>query len=1205
MAANNGSNKKQENQEILQKLKQHRILPNDAQKITVKEMRDIAKKRGLRGYSRKRKMDLADFIVLNAPEPVYEIRVSKSAIKGFTKQYTVDGRSGIDVVSFLNAVRPLVVDLLEKNGRTKVNLVLTCTMERVDMKTGELTAVHAPFVSRTEVNLEATDVGELYNNAVDKIKESMANFQMRGSNWRFAAVQRLDINTVEYKPLKGSSYIPLPKYLANKKAIINLKNEDTECFKWCVARALNPVQRDSERVTKQLRKQAEELNWNGVTFPVTLNEIDKFERNNTYLSVNVFGYEDHFVYPLRISKHERKDAVDLLLISNDSTNHYCLIKNLSRLLSTQVSNSKESRLYCRRCLNSFRSKEALDKHKRYCNQHAAVRPEMPEPGTTLTFKNHNRSLRVPFIVYADIESFIEPIHTCQPDPKTSYTKQYQKHTPSSFCYFIKAFDDKIYYQKPVTYTAKSEGEDVAGKFVETLEAHIKQIYQQFKFPKRMTFTKADEKRYKRATKCHICDGELGDDRVRDHCHFTGRFRGAAHNGCNLNYKAPKFIPVIFHNLSGYDSHLFIKKLAGNGEKINCIPNNEEKYISFSKEVVVDEFVNKEGKHVQVKRELRFLDSFRFMASSLDALSKNLSKEQCKNVKSRYTGEQLDLVLRKGAYPYDYMDSLKRLNETKLPPKEAFYSKLSGEGIDDQDYEHAEKVWSAFNCTTMRDYHDLYNESDVLLLADIFENFRDICMDNYKLDPAWYFTSPGLAWDAALKLTGEQLELLSDYDMALVIKHGIRGGMSTISNRYGVANNRFMGESFDKRKPSSFITYLDANNLYGWAMSRKLPTQGFRWMTEGELENWRNHSCILEVDLEYPIHLHDLHNDYPLAPESLKLEGSTVNKLIPNLNDKHHYVVHYENLKLYESLGLKVSRVHRGIKFKESAWLKKYIDLNTSLRTKASNDFEKDFFKLMNNSVFGKTMENIENRVDVRLVTNERDAIKLTSKPNYDSRTIFDENLIAIHMKRTKLVYNKPIYLGMCILDLSKTLMYDFHYNYIKHKYGDRAKLLFTDTDSLCYEIKTDDFYVDIADDIESRFDTSEYPKDHPSGIKSGMNKKVIGVFKDEAGGKQIEEFVGLRAKLYSYKISGEEDHKKCKGVKKAVVRKSITHDDYKKCLLTREEQLRKMNVIRSHLHEVYTEEVNKVALSADDDKRVILTDGISTLAYGHWRAKHM
>ena len=211
-------------------------------------------------------------------------------------------------------------------------------------------------------------------------------------------------------------------------------------------------------------------------------------------------------------------------------------------------------------------------------------------------------------------------------------------------------------------------------------------------------------------------------------------------------------------------------------------------------------------------------------------------------------------------------------------------------------------------------------------------------------------------------------------------------------------------------------------------------------------------------------------------------------------------------------------------------------------------------------------------------------------------------LNAVHMKRTTLKYNKPIYLGMCILDLSKTLMYDFHYNYIKNKYGDRAKLLFTDTDSLAYEIKTEDFYTDIADDIKKRFDTSEYPKDHPSGIVIGVNKKVLGMFKDEASGKQIEEFVGLRSKLYSYRMAGE-DHKKCKGVRRNVVKKTITHDDYKDCLFTKKEQLRKMNVIRSHLHDIYTEEINKVALSADDDKRVIMEDGIHTLAYGHYSLK--
>ena len=277
-------------------------------------------------------------------------------------------------------------------------------------------------------------------------------------------------------------------------------------------------------------------------------------------------------------------------------------------------------------------------------------------------------------------------------------------------------------------------------------------------------------------------------------------------------------------------------------------------------------------------------------------------------------------------------------------------------------------------------------------------------------------------------------------------------------------------------------------------------------------------------------------------------------------------------------------------------------MNTNLRTQAKNNFEKDFFKLMNNSVFGKTMENIRNRVNVKLVNTEERLKKLTAKPNLKSPPkIFSENLVSVHLKKTRLTMNKPVYLGMCILDLSKTIMYDFHYNYIKPKYGAKAKLLFTDTDSLMYEIETEDFYKDITKDVKDRFDTSDYPENHTSGIPTGINKKVLGMFKDEAAGKIIKEFVGLRAKLYSFIMEDGKENKKCKGVKTQVVENSITHEDYKTCLRTGKEQLRKQNIIRSYEHEVYTEEVNKIALSAADDKRHILDDGIHTLAWGHHR----
>ena len=382
------------------------------------------------------------------------------------------------------------------------------------------------------------------------------------------------------------------------------------------------------------------------------------------------------------------------------------------------------------------------------------------------------------------------------------------------------------------------------------------------------------------------------------------------------------------------------------------------------------------------------------------------------------------------------------------------------------------------------------------------------------------------------------------------------------------------------------------------MSKPLPTHGFKWMTQSKLENWESFSCILEVDLEYPHELHDLHNDYPLAPDHLMMNG--VEKLIPNLYNKKKYVVHHETLRLYVKHGLKITKIHRGIVFHESPWMKSYIDKNTQLRMQSKTKFESDFFKLMNNSVFGKTIENIRKRTDIRLATTQEQAEKYIYKPNYTHRTTFSDDLVAIHLERTSLYMNKPVYLGMSILDLSKTLMYEFHYDYIKPKFGEKAKLLFTDTDSLMYEIETEDFYKDIAPDVQTMFDTSNYPSNHPSGIETGVNKKVIGLMKDEAGGKIITKFVGLRAKNYAFLLDKKE-HKKCKGIKKCVTTNSITFKDYETCLFTNINQLRKMNVFRSHLHDVYSEEINKIALSANDDKRIILKDGIHTLPHGHFR----
>ena len=461
--------------------------------------------------------------------------------------------------------------------------------------------------------------------------------------------------------------------------------------------------------------------------------------------------------------------VNLLLISEgdgDANNHYCWIKDLSRLLSSQVNNRNGKVFFCKMCLNSFKSEGSLKKHLEYCSDREAVKTVYPKEGTILKFKNLNNSMRVPFVVYADFECFTKEIPSS--GSEFSKTIRYQKHSPSGFCFLIVSAND-VFKPIKVSYTTQSSDDDVSQVFVNSLEKEVRNVYENHKPTKPSRMTKSELENYDDSVDCHICGDRLGGDKVLDHCHLTGNYRGAAHNKCNLNYKIPKFYPVILHNLAGYDAHLFIRNLGVTEGEIKCIPNNEEKYISFTKEIVVGSFVNKNGNKVAIKRGIRFIDSLKFMSFGLGKLVSNLDPKDFKNMRRFYDGHRLELLLRKGVYPYDYMNGLDKLEKASLPEKKEFYSRLNDEDITDEEYEHAKEVWETFDMKTMRDYHDLYMTSDVILLADVFENFRDICMENYDLDPCWYYTSPGLAWDACLKMTKIELELLSDADMVLMVE----------------------------------------------------------------------------------------------------------------------------------------------------------------------------------------------------------------------------------------------------------------------------------------------------------------------------------------------------------------------------------------------------------------------------------------------------
>ena len=1141
------------------------------------------------------------------------IEKEKSSLEGFANKYVVKGKTDITPFEFFKSKAAYLKEFLRNHRNIKVRFVLVCMMEQMgkssDGKSSLSIQDKAYFNSETHINLESSDVKKILFKVFHSILEKIAIYQKNGSGWYFREIVHLEIHTADYNPMRGSSYIPLPDWIMRKKAILSIRNKDEKCFLWCVLRYLHPRDKNDFRLT-DLKQKENILNTKGIKFPVKLKDISKFEKLNPDLpGINVFSVnERNKFYPLRMAQRDPQKTIDLFLFEKEGRYHYSLIKSFSRLFRSQITSRTNGRIHiCKRCFSHFSKEELFQRHIEYCSSNESVVVKMPPKNSNLGFKNYFKKLPIPFVVYADFECFTKSLETCKPNPTGSYTLGYQKHEPSGFCFYIKGIVSNIF--KPICFTKKKESDNVAEIFVSKLAKVTQKLYDDFyRHPKPLRLTEEEQKSFKEARICHICSKELKGDRVRDHCHFTGEYRGASHNSCNLQCKKPLILPVIFHNLQGYDAHLFIKQLSGLKGELNCIPSTEEKYVSFSKKIKVDEYRSrKTGEMVTLNFEIRFIDSFKFLQTSLANLVGNLQPDDFQNTKE-IMKDNIELLTRKGVYPYDYVSSLEKLTETQLPTKEKFYSKLNEEDISDDDYQHAQNVWNTFKCQSIRDYHDLYLKSDVLLLADVFENFRRTCLKHYSLDPAHYYTSPGLAWDACLKETGQQLELLCDYDMLMMFERGIRGGMTHIAKRYSEANNKYM-KNFDPNKPSKYIQYLDANNLYGWAMSQSLPTGGFKWIsnltkekvmdilekTNSSMNDMGKTGYIFEVDLEYPKELWKSHNDYPLAPEKKRVGG--VEKLIGHFKPRNKYVIHYRNLRQCLELGLKITAVHRGISFNQSSWMEPYIRKNTELRKTAANSFEKDFFKLLNNSVFGKTIENIRKRQNVFLVDNREKAAKLTCRPNFDRVTIFDRNLLAIHLKKTQIYFNKPVYVGQAILDLSKLLMFDFNYNYIQKKYSyKKARLLFTDTDSLMYELITEDFYFDIKDDIKARFDTSDYPPDHESGILTGVNKKVIGMFKDEVAGQQIIKFVGLRAKLYSFKVEDSSTAKKCKGIKKNVVKKGIDFEDYVRCLFKGEKQMRTMNIIRSENHDIYSKEVNKLALSRDDDKREVLEDKVHTKA---------
>ena len=970
-------------------------------------------------------------------------------------------------------------------------------------------------------------------------------------------------------------------------------------------------------------------------------------------------------------------------------------KRMCDHLARQTENAiLQKAFYCERCMAPFGTKEELEYHRGMClvtdsNYRVVQLPEF-DPGLSFNDMHYEKKFKIATYMVADFESVLKPLNEHRDGTKETLSYE---HLPCSYGIKVVSIFNEL--DEFILYTGKSP-EDTIEHFCEDILKISTKVYKFYSalVVRHQEIPEERKAEYGRRIRCRNCLREFNPkinlQKVNAFNPITGEYLGVLCSACNKRIQLTESIlPLVFHNARGYDLHHIIKEITK--VKYDCtyngIPQNSEKVMSFTiLRSVQKRTISPAGRPIFKRQrtmcDIRIIDSLLFLLKSLESLTTILKRRnpddfgksfpilynQMAKPPFELTPLQITATLEKNLYPYlwfsDYGKFDLPISEMKKlvdEDKREFFN----DNPDDPDFlksynrkkdvfYHALEILGD-KVKTVKDWANIYLAGDVLQLADILENARNLFMTTHHLDILHYYGAPGYSWDAFLySLKGSEIlppHLFCKGEMNFVcfFMRGIRGGCSGIMKRYAKANNKFMGDKYDPTKPSSFLIYLDANNLYGWAMQQKLPCDDFKWIENPEglnqrnifaylddLEKNQNSSAFLEVKLSYPKELHDKHNLYPLAPERRTIKGEyelseyqrDLNKrlnykinvktpmLMQTLEDKDHYFLHSRNLQLYIGLGMKLEKVYSGVRFKEDYVMRDYIQLNTDLRNKSGNtDFEKELYKLLNNSIYGKTLENPMKYSILTFINSTNQFDEAVAKPGFEGSVFQQDNFMIAKMKHETVEYRKPLYLGASITEYAKFLMFHFYYAILQEFYGwEKVNLLFTDTDSLMLEIFTEDIFADIAE-INRRFDCPiDVSSFDPEVVKKyhilTKNNKRIGAFKSETGSEIIYDFVGLRSKMYSYRIFGKEDeqHMRAKGVSKSAIR-YLSHENYQKCLDAISSQDARqpieMKNIRSRGHHIYSVVNEKFGLSSNDTKRYILPDKINTLAYGHYKIAEM
>lgn len=1142
---------------------------------------------------------------------------TSSALSGAIKTFNFPAAVQLDVEGVLQEMfRPIFWKLFEEKKQVsrafglKFQVCLNVALRKYSDELRKYIEVDVWFPSDSHIITQKHEISIEILKSFRQIIARYDSFVHQGSGWSLRKAQELSFTCSSFPLIRGGCKIgKLPLQLLKSKAVISLEDQGNDkCFVYAVAAAISNKTRNASRRKTALYHKLVRVMPKVLSFPVKVKDLRQFERNCPQVSINVYGFKGT-AFPYYLSGKKRPLHADLLLYGN----HFYPVRNLSSLVKKQRISNRRKGQVCKDCLAHFVNRDRFRLHKQLCKGTGPriTLPEVPE-NAKFQFTNYRNMFPAPFVIYCDLETFImkeEIVHHKK-------LKSTRKHCPISAAALTVCRTNSLFSSsKPFLYT----GEDCILVFLRHIQkefCRIDKILTTVQIPMKITATQEAE--FKATRKCGACKEMFSGTRsgkVRDHDHLTGKFRGALCNRCNLSYaQTRREVFIFFHGLSNYDSHFIVQELHKfvKAEHIRIIPRSGEKYLALS------------------IQNAHFKDSYQFLGSSLSELASNLF---CKGLEFFSHVNQFikdpkrrKFFFKKGTFPYSYLDTPKKLADKQLPDIACFKNDLTNTDLDKKSYMQAKEVWKVFQCETLQDYLEIYLLCDVLLLADVFENFRTNCIADYHLDPVFYFSAPHFTLDAFLLRANVQLDLLMDINQYIFLIGGIRGGLSMVCGRYSHANNPLISPSFpyDETKPQKYILYLDANNLYGKAMMEPLPTSNFEWMNESELllENILalpddgNVGCIVECDILYPSELFEDHLDYPLAPHKVKIPFSKLSpvaqqickkhglkhstnteKLMATFLPKNCYVLHYRNVKLYSELGLRFIRIRRGVKFNQAPIIKSYIEFNSAKRAQATNTFDVSFYKLLSNALFGKTIERPEKHCKVVLATSSAKHQKLVSDPCYKESKIINENLVGVTLGYPAVKVKKPFYLGISILELAKYHMYSFHYKAMKIEFGNALRLLYTDTDSLIYEITGKDAYKELKR-LAHFFDFSNYPKNHP--LYSDVNKRVPGLFKDETAGEPIVEFVGLRSKMYSFKMLKDQelhDNKTAKGVKKSIVQKELTHEDFKKCLFENIQMNHDYHQIQSKSHHVMTSFQNKISLSPFDDKRFLLSS-IHSIPYG-------